>query len=66
MDLDRLLVQLLESRAIRTKVMHCTENKERKLEMCEHIMSLLPGVGGRGTIHPFACGDRELDLRTGR
>jgi len=56
MDLDSLLVQLSESRAIRTKVTHGAENNETKLEMCEHIGSLLPKIAERGTIKPGVCG----------
>jgi len=55
MDLDSLLVQLLESRGVRTKVVHGVEDSETKLEMCEHIGSLLPKIAERGTIQPGVC-----------
>jgi len=63
MDLDNLLVQLLESYAIRTKVEHGAENEERKLEMCEHVGNLLPKIAGRGTIQPGACGGGASSTR---
>ena len=53
MDLDSLLVQLLESRAIRTKVMHDAGNSERKSEMCEYMGSLLPKTAER--YNPTRC-----------
>jgi len=52
-DLDSLLVQFLESRAIRTKVMYGVGSKEEKLEMCEHMGSLLPRIADGGTMQPF-------------
>jgi len=64
MDLDSLLVQLSESRAIRTKVMHGVRNSGRNLEMCEHIESLLPGIAERGTIRPGLCGSGGSTARS--
>ena len=55
MDLDNLLVQLLESHAICTKVAHGRGKSESKSEMCEHIRALLPKVAERGTIRPSVC-----------
>jgi len=60
MDLDSLLVQLSESHAIRTKVTHGAENNEKKLEMCQHIRSLLPKIAERGTIQRNACRDNKF------
>ena len=57
MDLDSLLVQLLESHAIRTKVTHGRENSERKLDMCENMRGLLPKVAESDTIQPGVCND---------
>ena len=51
MDLDNLLVRLLESHAIRTKVTHGEEKSETKLETCEHIR----GVAESGTVQPGVC-----------
>jgi len=64
MVLDDLLVRLLESHAIPTKVTHGTENNKKKLEMCEHIRSLLPKIAERGTIRPGACGGGKSSARS--
>jgi len=55
MDLDSLLVQLSESRAIRTKVWHSAEDSETISEKCEPVESLLPKIAERGTIQPGVC-----------
>jgi len=64
MDLDSLLVQLLESHAIRTKVTHGGKNSERKSEMCENMRGLLPKIAERGTIQPGVCSDGGLTARS--
>jgi len=48
MDLDRILVQLWESHAIRTKVMYSAA--EEKKPVCEYLEGLLPEMTERGII----------------
>lgn len=49
-DLDHILVRIMESHAVRIKVMyHPLRSKE---ELCEYMKELLPGVTGRGRVEP--------------
>ena len=50
MDLDTLLVRLLESHAIRTKVVDVMESRGVQVEVCGHMGNLLPKIVKRGTV----------------
>jgi len=63
-DLDSLLVQFLESRAVRTKLVYGVGSEDEKLEMCEHIASLLPRIAERGMIQPFVYRGRGFIIRS--
>jgi len=49
MDLDRLLVKLWESHAVRTKVMYSAVREEKKA-VCEYLGGLLPEMTEKGII----------------